>query len=165
MMITTPEIIIKEATLEDAPLVYGIMMQAFEAYNTKLAVPSSANRETVEDVVEVMKQGGALLAFDKTTAIGSARYILKPDHLYVGRVSVLPAYRKRGIGLALMRYFEHIAFYNGHREIRLGVRQSLPENRQFYLKLGYQITSIEPHPKGNDTILWMSLKLADSSPQ
>ncbi|MEI7555113.1 GNAT family N-acetyltransferase [Candidatus Chlorohelix sp.] len=155
-MNTAPEIIIKEAIVKEAPLVYSIMLQAFEAYDTKLEVPSSATGETVENVVEIMKQGGALLAYEDTKAVGCARYILKSDHLYVGRVSVLPTYRKRGIGLALMRYFEQIAFRNGLREIRLGVRQSLPENQQFYLKRGYEVTLIEPHPRGNDTIIWMT---------
>ena len=40
--------------------------------------------------------GGAVLAFVGDEAIASARFKSIPDGLYVGRVAVLPGYRRRG---------------------------------------------------------------------
>jgi ribosomal protein S18 acetylase RimI-like enzyme len=83
--------------------------------------------ETVDDVRAAIAKGGAVLAWEDGEAVGSARYQWYPDHLYIGRVAVIPAYRGKGVGSALMRRIEEIARERGCGEIRLGVRMSLPD--------------------------------------
>ena len=65
---------ITAASLEDAPLVYDIMQQAFAQYLGVLTPPSGAHAEVVDDVIRVMGEGGAILAWLGGEAVGSARY-------------------------------------------------------------------------------------------
>jgi ribosomal protein S18 acetylase RimI-like enzyme len=143
---------IRLATREEAPLVHQIMQAAFAEYTGVLNPPSGANRETVADVEGSMAQGGAIIAWKDQSATGSARFRLELDYFYIGRVAVLPNFRGAGIGRALMEYLEQLAVKKGLLTIHLSVRMSLPQNLQFYEKLGYSVHEIGMHPKGGDQV-------------
>jgi ribosomal protein S18 acetylase RimI-like enzyme len=143
---------IRRATPEEAPLVLQIMRAAFAEYAGVLNPPSGANHETLADVQKAMCEGGALLAWDGELAVGSARFRPEPDCMYVGRVAVLPEYRGKGVGAALMRAMEDVARKSGRTKIRLNVRMSLAGNLSFYEKLGYTVVEIGPHPKGFEQV-------------
>lgn len=133
---------------DEAPLVYAIMMAAFEEFRGNLEPPSSAHDETIAHVRRAMASGGAVLAWDEGTAVGSARFQPRPDHLYVGRLAVLPASRGRGVAAALMAFLADHARRLGLPEVRVEVRQSLPGNVAFFRRLGFQTVSEQPHPRG-----------------
>jgi PPOX class probable F420-dependent enzyme len=141
---------IDPAGAEEAELVRESMRRAFGQYRETLAVPSSALDETVADVRAAMARGGAFLARDGDSVVGSVRYQLREGHVYAERVSVDPAYRGRGVGAALMRAIEDMARAAGYPEILIGVRASLPANMRFYEDLGYRTRSSAPHPRGHD---------------
>lgn len=151
------------AAPDDAPLVYRIMRESFAEYDGVLQPQSGANRETLEDVQAAMQQGGAVLAWMGDVPAASARYRLDDDALYVGRVSVLPDYRRRGIGKAVMRYMEQVARRHGYSRVRVGVRMSLPANVALYQSLGYEIAEIADHPKGPDRIGTLVKELPEES--
>jgi len=132
---------------DDATLVHGIMLAAFAEYRGVLDPPSSAHAETVTDVVHALAAGGGALAWLGAEAVGSARYGRQPDHLYIGRIPVLPAYRGRGIGGALVTFLEGQARILGFSEVRLETRTILRRNLALYERLGYQIREIVPHPR------------------
>jgi ribosomal protein S18 acetylase RimI-like enzyme len=141
---------ITSAKLKDAPLVYEIMQAAFAEYLGTLNPPSGAHVETVENVIEVMRQGGAVLAWDGDQAVGSVRYLLREDGgCYIGRVSVLPSHRGRGIASDMMRAIEAIAREHDCAHLEIGVRLVLESNINLYRRLGYDVASIYLHPKGN----------------
>jgi GNAT superfamily N-acetyltransferase len=152
---------ITHATPEQAPLVHRIMLEAFAEYMGVLDPPSGAHVETVEDVLRVMAQGGALLAWENDEAVGSLRYQCKPDHLCVGRVSVLPAYRGRGIATVMMRQVEPIARSHSCNSIHIGARLVLHSNIAFYERLGYQVINIRMHEKGGSMVVEMMKQLED----
>jgi ribosomal protein S18 acetylase RimI-like enzyme len=133
--------------------VYDIMRQAFLEYAGALPQESGALRESVDDVRAAMQEGGAVLAFVGDAAVGSARFLPEDEALYVGRVAVVPACRRRGIASALMRYLEDLARDQGLEAVRIGVRESLPSNIALYEKLGYVEVKREPH--GADRSLTM----------
>jgi ribosomal protein S18 acetylase RimI-like enzyme len=137
------------------------MRSAFAEYAGKLPVESGALSETLSDVIDAMAQGGAALAFIGDTPVGSARYLLEDEDVYVGRVAVLPAYRRRGVASALMHFMEDVARSLEKRAIRIGVRDSIPSNIALYQALGYQTVSIDPHPRGADRSWTMRLPLSD----
>ena len=144
------------ATHNDAATVHQIMRDAFAEYEGVLQPSSGANKETVADVQQAMAEGGALLAWLGDIAVGAARFRLDPDEmLYVGRVAVLPAYRQHGVGRLLMRHMEAVARQHQRTTIHVGVRMALPKNITFYKNLGYDIVSIEPHPRGFDQVATM----------
>lgn len=150
---------ITHATLDQAPLVHQIMLEAFEEFRGVLDPPSGAHIETVEKVLKIMAEGGALLAWEGEQAVGSLRYLYQSDHLYVGRVSVLPAYRGRGIAGEMMRAVEPIARDQGYAEIHLSVRMVLQSNLIFYERLGYETLNTHLHEKGNAMVVNMGKRL------
>ncbi|HEY3060837.1 MAG TPA: GNAT family N-acetyltransferase [Chloroflexota bacterium] len=148
---------VRLATLDEAPLVRRIMQAAFAEYQGALPVDSGAHTETVDDVLAVMRVGGAVLAYAGSEPVGSARYTLEDEAVYVGRVAVLPSHRRRGVASAIMLFLEDIARAEGRDHIRIGVRDSLPSNVGLYQALGYELVSINPHPRGPDRV-WTMIK-------
>jgi ribosomal protein S18 acetylase RimI-like enzyme len=153
---------VRLAALDEAWLVRSIMLEAFGEYAGALAVGSSALDESLEDVQAAMRAGGAVLAFLDAEPVGSARFRPEPEpgRIYVGRVSVLPAYRRHGVASALMRYMEEVAAAHGRQTIHVDVRDSLPGNVKLYQSLGYQVISIEPHPRGPDRVWTLHKRLS-----
>src|SRR5436190_9777955 len=100
---------IRQATLRDVETVHGIVQAAFEEYRGALPVSVGALDESVEDVRNAISQGQVVIALEAEEAVGTVRYEVKPDLVYVGRLAVLPAYRGRGVGAALMTYVERLA--------------------------------------------------------
>ena len=150
---------IKHAGSGDAPLVHAIIQAAFAEYIGAIPVPPGAMNETLPEVEQAISEGRVLLAWHDTEAVGTARYELRPDYLYVGRVAVLPTHRRRGIGKALMAHVEQMAPTLGRTRVRLGTRQSMPANLAFYEQLGYNVVGTEPHSKGLDTNVWLEKEL------
>jgi ribosomal protein S18 acetylase RimI-like enzyme len=146
---------VRLASVDEAPLVRWIMRQAFAEYAGALPVESGALAESLADVVTAMAQGGAVLAFACQEAVASARFKGINDGLYVGRVAVLPAHRRRGVASRVMRFLEDLAATQGHAAICLEVRDSLPSNVGLYQSLGYDLVSIDPHPRGPDRVWTM----------
>ena len=143
---------IRLARTEEAALVHRLTQQAFDEYRGRLKPPSSAHDETQAMVATALEQGGALLAFIDGAAVGAARFVPEDDHLYIGRVAVLPEWRGKGIAMALMLALEQQARRLGLGAIELGVRESLPSNVRLYGKLGYTVIRREPHRRNPDFI-------------
>lgn len=150
---------IRCATMDHARVVHGIIQIAFAEYVGVIPVPPGALNETLAEVEQAISEGRVLLAWDSSEAVGTARYQVYPDYLYVGRVAVLPSYRRRGIGKALMSYIEQMAPTLGRTRIRLGTRQSMPGNLVFYEQMGYHVVGTEPHKRGPDTNVWLEKQL------
>jgi ribosomal protein S18 acetylase RimI-like enzyme len=136
------------------------MRQAFAEYAGALPVESGALAESLADLVAIMREGGAVLALDGGEAIGSARFRPVPDRLYVGRVAVLPGHRRRGVASSMMRFLEDVASSLGRETIHIEVRDSLPGNVGLYQSLGYELVSIDPHPRGPDRVWTMRKPVA-----
>ncbi|HYZ93013.1 MAG TPA: GNAT family N-acetyltransferase [Actinomycetota bacterium] len=145
---------VRRAELAEASLVRDVMLLAYREYQGALPIDSGAHGETIEDVIADMQRGGAILAEDGVP-VGSARFVPEDGYLYVGRLSVLPAHRRRGIASAIMRFAEQIAADLGRPAVQVGVRESLPSNARLYESLGYETVSIEAHPRGPDRVLTM----------
>jgi ribosomal protein S18 acetylase RimI-like enzyme len=190
---------VRIAESDEAVTVHAIMRAAFAELQGSLPVESGAHTESVADVAQVMQAGGAVLCFDGDAAVGSARFTLEdeavyvarvavlPTHrrvmqaggavlcfdgdaavgsarftledeaVYVARVAVLPTHRRRGVASQMMRFLEQQARTEGKLRVRIGVRDSLPSNVGLYQALGYELVSINPHPRGPDRV-WTMIK-------
>lgn len=129
---------IRLADPAEASLVREVMRAAF-AESSALANPSSALRETDADVRRAMESGGAILLFHEHEAVGSARFVLDPTTLTFSRLAVLPSTRGQGRGAAMIAWLEDFATAKGCTEIRAEARSQQPDNRPYYLALGYEI--------------------------
>ncbi|SFM14347.1 Acetyltransferase (GNAT) domain-containing protein [Paenibacillus sp. 1_12] len=148
---------VKEAEINQVDIVLNLMQQAFQEYNGKLTPPSGALSETAEDIKNIMQQGGgAVIAWAGQSAVGSARYKFKDSHMYIGRVSVSPAYRGNGICKSLLSFLEHLAKAKGIQETRVEVRLSIPGNVELYQRLEYEIIEQKYYPERTDSWYVMS---------
>ena len=107
-----------------------------------------------------MADGGAVIARMDGCPVGAALFRLRSDHLYIGRLSVLPQHRSRGIASALLQLITQIAELAGRKELRLGTRLSLERNIALYRKHGYEISEyLHPASQFADTVVIMTRRL------
>ena len=79
-----------------------------------------------------------VLALDGDFPVGTARlYPLDADHMMIGRVVVLPAYRHRGLGTRLVAACEDWSRELGRS---VAVLESRDNKTAFYAGMGYAIT-------------------------
>jgi predicted N-acetyltransferase YhbS len=148
---------LREATPLDAEAMYHLTKAAYEEYRGFLDPPSGVEKETLKAVRSAVRDGGAIVALTDGMAVGAVRYEQRDDgSLYVGRLSVLPSHRHRGIGRALMSTVEERARHLGLTRITLGVRLQLPQNRAFYESLGYRADGHGSHP-GYNRATWLHM--------
>ena len=145
---------------EESAIVRELMRAAFAEYESVLSVPSSSMWETVEDTASHIALGGAVIARLAEEPVGSGRYELREDHIYIGRLSVLPARRGRGIGEAMMLAMEKRGLQAGKREAHISVRVLLERNIALYERLGYVVTARYQHERGDETVVDMVKRLA-----
>jgi GNAT superfamily N-acetyltransferase len=146
--------------------------------------PQAAATSGAPDATDraVPARSGAVIASVDGTAVGCARWAVRPDdaapgagqrddgttrlrtYLYVGRVSVLPAFRGRGVATALMAWCERLAVDRGLHEVRLGVRLGLVRNEALYRRLGYRPTgSLEERAGYGQIARWMAKSVGDGA--
>jgi len=150
---------VRDATLEEMPLVRRIMQESFEEYRGLLDPPSGALTETLEGMLESVKGGGAILVFVSGEPVGSARYERMVDHLYTSRISVLPAHRGKGLAGAMLTFIDQVAKRLGYTEVRLSTREVMESNQRMYLHHGYEVINREKHPKGEGIVLVLSKRI------
>jgi ribosomal protein S18 acetylase RimI-like enzyme len=133
------EITVREAAEEEVEDLVDLIHSAFEEYYGRLDPPSGAHAEDEASLLAKLRRGGAYIAFKNSEPAGCVLYQPEADHVYMERLSVLPAYRGRGIGRALVEAVEAHARRLGLPCVRLGVRAEPVENRDYYQRLGYQV--------------------------
>jgi len=152
---------LREATTADAETVARLIRAAFAEYQSRLDPPSGAHGESAESVREALFSGGAILAFVEAKPIGCVLYEVRPDHFYFGRLSVLPAFRRKGLGHVLIAAAEARARQLGRLRLRLGVRLALTEQRASYERLGFRPVEAKTHSGyAEPTYLIMEKELA-----
>lgn len=134
-MSTEPRL--REAHSDDAGLLHDILMRAFSEYAGRLDPPSGVHSETIASVRKKLHEGGPLICEVGGEVAGCVFYAPKAGYLYVGRLAVVPEYRRRGIGDLLLRAAERRATELGLSHVRLGVRLALGKLRAYYEARGY----------------------------
>ncbi|MEX1030673.1 MAG: GNAT family N-acetyltransferase [Paenibacillaceae bacterium] len=113
-------LLIREAIHEEIEIVHAIMIEAFTEYIGILHPPSGALSETVESLQsKIGSKGGAIIAFKDSKAVGATIYYYQENYMYIGRVSVLPTFRGKGIGREMIYYLEQQAVKMGYAETRV----------------------------------------------
>ena len=149
-------ITIRAASADDAATASAIIRAAF-AEQARLDPPSGAIHETEARVRERFTTGSIALAEVGGVVAGCVYYEVRGDMLYFGRLAVLPTYRQRGIGTALIAHAEQRAHELGATHIQIGVRLALPHTRARYERLGYQFVEARSH-EGYCEPTWLILE-------
>jgi len=137
---------VRAAHAGEAGILLRLLALAFSEYEGKLDPPSGAHGETVESIAGKLGEGGAFICHHGDAAIGCIFYAPKDDYLYVGRLSVVPEYRKRGVGDLLLSAAEQHATTLGLPSVRLGVRLVLEALQAYYATRGYASIGLHSHP-------------------
>ncbi|MEQ8672114.1 MAG: GNAT family N-acetyltransferase [Aggregatilineales bacterium] len=140
-----PIINIVSATPADSARLYAIITRAFAQYKEMLVPPSSVFKETADSIQTKLTKGGGFIVRIKDQDAGSVLYEPQEDHLYLGRLAVLPEYRGKGIAHALINAVESHASQHNFPRVKLGVRLALEANRRLFTSLGYEIIDYGTH--------------------
>jgi predicted N-acetyltransferase YhbS len=137
---------LREASEVDVPELVRVIRAGFEEYRGRLDPPSGAHTETVDTLRGKLKRTKAVVAIADQQIVACVLYELEHDHVYLGRLAVIPAYRRRGIGRTLLAWVEAQARRLAYPRVRLGVRVVLKENLSYFQNLGYKIVGYSSHP-------------------
>lgn len=180
-----PPLVVRLAGPTEHRLVHRLMLDGFAEYRAQ-PIPSSALDETLDDVRRALASGGAVLAFDATGPVASARFSLRwsaPPPFDMGaalataasggrvgsspggtlvfsRMAVLPPARGRGIGRALVAWSEQLAGHLGLDRVAITVRSQQPDNRPYYQALGYRVVGYSGRYGIPDMVTSMEKSLA-----
>jgi four helix bundle protein len=145
LLVSDFPVTLRAATDADVPTIVALIHAAFQEYNGAIDPPSGAHKESEEKLRQAMKTERAVLALLGDQALACVLYRDEGDHMYFGRLAVLPAYRNRGIAAVLIAYVEARARELGLPRVRLGVRVALPHLRTRYERLGYRMIEERRH--------------------
>jgi len=140
-----PDLAFRLLGAADATEAAEVVRTAFSAQSRATSPPSSALRETADSVAAKIAAGGGVGAFGEGSLVAVLIWQIDGDALYVGRVSVLPPFRGRGLTRPLIAACEAAARACGVRRIRLRVRLALPENERLFERYGFARCGIDTH--------------------
>ncbi len=133
-------------TIGDAAAAASLIRQAFAAQSRATDPPSSALGETTASVSAKLAEGGGAGAEADGALVGVVLWAEKDGALFIGRVSVPPAWRGQGIARALLAAGEAEARRRGFKRMTLRVRLALGENQRLFAGLGFAPTGQGAHP-------------------
>ncbi len=112
-----------------------------------------------ETAVVVSRAAGSVVGF----AVMEFHFDAQSAHLVL--MAVEPAYRRRGVGLALYRWLEKVALLGGIEWIRLELRADNEEARAFYERLEFRATELRRgYYDGRQDAIQMVRSLGRGSP-
>lgn len=130
---------VQAARLRDDRLVAKVIRKSFAEYRNGRRSPRSASISKGR-VRREMRKGDRRygLAFLGERAVGAIGYKTRAGRLTFGPVGVLPEYRGRGVGAALVRWIEERAKEEKCRRLQAQVLRGLSSLVRFYERLGYR---------------------------
>jgi len=130
----------------DARTVAALIRSAFASQFVVTDPPPSALRVTEEEIAAHLRVGGGAVAEAGGGMVGSALWNEQDDGLYLGRLSVEPAWRGRGIAKALVASAEAAARRMALPRVHLSTRLVLRDNRRLFAACGFVETTCHAHP-------------------
>jgi GNAT superfamily N-acetyltransferase len=132
----------------DAPAVVVAIHAAFRAQSVETDPPSGALREDAASVAaQIAAGGGAGVEVAGEGLVAAVLWEEKDgDALYLGRLGVLPGWRRRGLARALVLAAEAEARRRGLARVTLSVRLVLEDNRRLFESCGFVETARTCHP-------------------
>lgn len=155
---------VRAAHASDAARVAQVIRASFGEYRGLLDPPSGALAVDARVVRDLMGLGGILACESEGRIVACVFHRTHPDHVYLGRLAVLPAFRSRGLGARLVAEVEALAAATGRERVRLGVRLALPRNREFFERLGYREVGLDSHEGMTvPTFAWLEKRIGSQA--
>ena len=145
------DIIIEEATIEDAPEILALQKIAFqseaEIYNDFSIAPL---KQTLQELQDDFKTRTFLKAVMNKKIVGSVRSYMEQDTCYIARLIVNPIYQHHGIGKKLMEATEKHFAQAQTFQIHTGYKSK--RNIYFYQNLKYKIFKRQKLPDNQERV-------------
>ncbi|WP_374650471.1 GNAT family N-acetyltransferase [Dongia sp.] len=129
----------------DVKALVGLIHACF-AELARLDPPSGAAGETMETIGGLLARGAVIKAEQGGALVGCVAAERRAGGLYIGRLSVRPDRRRRGIAQALLAAVEAYAREIGAGHVVLNVRLVLDGNIRLFERAGYRIVGQGSHP-------------------
>ena len=142
------EYVLRALRASDAEAAAALIRTAFAAQTVATDPPPSALRETDASVAASLaeKDQGGIGAWIGGSLAGCVIWQVQERGLYLGRVSVHPAFRGRGIAPAMIAASEQEARARGLPRLLLSTRLMLADNRRLFARCGFVETAEHAHP-------------------
>jgi predicted N-acetyltransferase YhbS len=108
--------------------------------------PSSMLKESLDHFAERFRSDTIFVAQDGTRLIGSVFCTPEEGALYIGRLAVAPAWRRRGVAGTLVEAAKNEARRRGAARITLGARIALLGNVALFRRHGFVVVRETCHP-------------------
>jgi ribosomal protein S18 acetylase RimI-like enzyme len=155
---------VRAAGAAEVTRVAQVIRASFAEYRGVLHPPSGALSVDAAAARELMASGGFLVCESEGRIVACVFHTTTDEHVYLGRLSVLPAFRGRGLGARLVAEVEALAAAAGRDRVRVGVRLALPRNQAFFESLGYRQVGLESHAgMPEPTFAWLEKPVVSGS--
>ena len=148
---------LRRATAADAAVVADLVRLAFATQSVQTNPPSSALKETAETITRELAHGGGAVVHDGGAMVAAVLWREEDGSLFVGRLAVHPAHRRRGLARMLMAEAEREARRCGLTRMHLGVRLELEDNRHLFRSCGFVEAELLSH-EGFSEPTWVRMK-------
>jgi N-acetylglutamate synthase-like GNAT family acetyltransferase len=124
----------RRATSTDAPAIRNLSRMAYAKWvpligREPLPMTADYNRAIAKHIIDLVEQGGELLALIEMVAA--------QDHLLIENIAVRPDQQGRGLGDLLLRHAETLALSMKLAETQLYTNALFASNLAYYAKRGY----------------------------
>lgn len=134
------------AAEEDFAPALALIQSSFAYMDGRIDPPSSAHRLTTGDLARAAQSGEVWVVEDPGQLIACVVLTPKPDHLYLGKLAVDPAFRRQGLAAQLVSRAIKQTRTRALPELRLETRVELAENHATFRAMGFAETARTAHP-------------------
>ena len=139
-----------------------LLHSAYAYMEGRIDPPSSLLRMDATDLRAKARDEVLILALVGGRIVGCAFAHRREDCVYVGKLAVDAAVRRRGVGGRLLRAAERLAVECARRFVELETRIELTENHETFATLGFERVAESAHP-GYDRPTSITMRKAVSS--
>jgi len=130
----------------DAAGALAVIRAAFAAQPVRTDPPSAALAETAASLAARLARGGGAGVWREGLLVGVVLWEREGDSLVLGRLAVLPRFRRQGLAAALVGAAVAAGQAGGCARLRLGTRVELTDNHRLFARLGFRETGRTAHP-------------------
>ena len=117
--------------------VIDLILAAFDYMEGRIDPPPSAYRLTPDTIRTQTKRGLVLLVEMERVLLGCVFLTRGMQDFHLGKLAIVPACQRRGIGRSLFEASAEIPRAEGFREIELQTRVELIENQSAFTAIGF----------------------------
>jgi ribosomal protein S18 acetylase RimI-like enzyme len=130
-------LIVRRAAQDDVAALGAVAEQAYRGYVPRIGRPPAP---MTADYAQAVRSGLTWVAVEDGEVVGLLVLAVRPDHLLLENVAVLPSAQRAGVGARLLALAEDEARARGLAEIRLYTNEAMTENLAYYPRRGYAET-------------------------